>query len=295
MRPLYGRVHVYTAVYASSVRPCTPLCTRIRSVCRAVHGPCTRSRTCVHARVTARLCTRVRSVYRAVYGLYTCAGPCSGRVHGGVHGRVHVYTCTRPAVYGPCTRPVYGRVHGCVHVYGPCTRPCTRVRSVCTASIGTCRRVHGRVDDFCTAVHTVGYMYTVVYTVLYTVMYVWSCTRSCTCGHDRIHVYTDRTWPCTPVHGPYTAMDTSRVHSRVHDRVDGRVMGRAHGRVMAVYAARVHGGVTAVYTYTRPIYKNYSICNFLTDSCCGYIRNESKAYHLGLYGSTSCCISQWPS
>jgi len=93
----------------------------------------------------------------------------------------------------------------------------------------------------------------------------------------RIHVYTARTWPCTRARGLYTAMDTARVHSRVRDRVDGRLLGRAHSRVMAVYTARAHGYVTAVYMYTRPIYKTYRICNFLTNSCCDYIRKESKA------------------
>jgi len=71
-------------------------------------------------------------------------------------------------------------------------------------------------------------------------------------------------------------MDTARVHSRVHDRVDGRVLGRAHSRAMAVYTARARGGVTAVYTYTRPGYKTYRMCNFLTNSCCDYTRKESK-------------------
>jgi len=68
------------------------------------------------------------------------------------------------------------------------------------------------------------------------------------------------------------AVGTARVHSRVHDRVDARVLGRAYGRVMAVYTARVRGGVSAVYTYTRPIYKTYRICKFLTNSCYDYIR-----------------------
>jgi len=70
------------------------------------------------------------------------------------------------------------------------------------------------------------------------------------------------------------AMDTARVpvHRRVHDRVNGHVR--------AVYTALVHGGVTAVYTagytYTRPVYKTYRICNFLTQ-CCDYIRKQSNA------------------
>jgi len=162
-------------------------------------------------------------------------------------------------------------------------------------------RVHG--------VYTV--MHTAVYIVVHTTA-VYTCTRPCT-GRvhvdttvykavytGRIHVYTARTWPCTrvrctwPKHGHNNnnnnnliciapecqtseAMVTARVHSRIQDRVDGLVMGHAHGRVMTVYTARVPGGVTAVYTNTRPIYKTYRICNFLTNSCCGYIRKESKA------------------
>jgi len=122
-----------------------------------------------------------------------------------------------------------------------CTRPCNgRVRS------------HGRVRA----------VYTTVYKAVYT---------------GRMHGYTARTWPCTRVHGPYTAMVTARVHSRIQDRVDGRVLGHAHGRIMTVYTARVRGRYTAVYTNTRPIYKTYRICNFLTNSCCVYIRKESKA------------------
>jgi len=126
-------------------------------------------------------------------------------------------------------------------MYGPCTGPCMVVYGLYT---------------YCTNGGV-------------TAVYTWTrpCTKPCTRA-----VYTCTRTVRGRVQGQYTATDTARVHSRVHDLVDGRVLGRARGRVMAVY-----GGATAVCTYTRPIYKPYRICNFLTNSCCDYIRKEGKA------------------
>ena len=174
-------------VYTASMRSCT----------RVHRRSCTRSRTLVHSPVTARLCTRVRSVYRAVCGrygrlrpVYVCRAvhrPCTRPVHG----RVHVYT----ALYGPCTRPVCGRVHLSTHVRSvctastqPCTRFCTCIRSVCKAVYGPCTRalghvravrcVHGRVRG---RVHRRAHRR--VHDGRVHGLYIWPCTR-------RVHVYT---------------------------------------------------------------------------------------------------------
>ena len=188
-----------------------------------VHGPCT------------------RSLYDRVHG------PAHGRLHGPVYGYVH----------GPWPWLCMGRVHAytamyvqCTRAYGLCTRLCTRSYT---------RPVHGRVIAHgrytavytCTRPCTRPYLQAVVCTAVYTAV--------CMDGvhgrvHGRVHVYTARTWPCTRVHGPYTALHTDRIH----------VQNRVYGRIEAVYTdrtrvdkctrphtGRVQGPYKAVYTRTR--------------------------------------------
>ena len=63
------------------------------------------------------------------------------------------------------------------------------------------------------------------------------------------------------------------------------VHGRIYGRTVCTAACtactrsvhdREQGLYTAVYTYSRPVYETYRICNFLTN-CCDYIRKQIKA------------------
>ena len=125
-------------------------------------------------------------------------------------------------------------------------------------------------------------MLTVVYTAVYT-------------GRGRFH---GRVWavsavngpckrPCTRavyihsrIHGPYTAMDTTRAHSRVQDRVDGRMAVFTAGRVLGSYTAvnmactrPCRRSCTCIHCpYTKPI-------EFATFSHIVVITSVNKAKH----------------
>jgi len=72
-------------------------------------------------------------------------------------------------------------------------------------------------------------------------------------------------------------METARLHRSVHDRVDGRVQAvyLAVYTAVRMYTDREQSLHTAAYTYTRPAYKAYIICNGLTNSC-DYVRKQSN-------------------
>jgi len=224
----HGHLHVHMALYRqyTRVHDCVDGCVRaVYTAVRPLHGPCAHmgtrplhSRVRVHGRVTRRVrrgdrvhgpCPRphgrVRAVYTAVYAAgYTAVTRWYTRT-------VHTATCLvhrRPytAMYRPCTRP--------------CTPMCTRVMS--TAMYG---RIHGRQGP-CPLLWT-GRVH--VYTTVYTTVY-GPCPRPCTgCVHvDTVHNRVrgrvqDVTRPVTGrehgrVHGPYTAVCSTRLCTRVHNR-----------------------------------------------------------------------------
>jgi len=108
----------------------------------------------------------------------------------------------------------------------------------------------------------------------------------------------------------YTARKRSLVDSRVHHHgwtrpVYTAVYTTVHGCLRAVYivvtrrCARPsrHCPYTAVntvvYTYTRPVYETYRICNFLTIKTRDCIRKQSKASYCWSPEVYSICSKKW--
>jgi len=246
---VHGRVHGPSCTWQVGLhgrghgtrRPVTTVCGSLRRV----HG---RYRARTWSFSYTRLSTRPRTrpaVYMQVHGCVHgpdghCTWPCIrpavytvGRVHGRVramytaeNGHVHgpytvVYT---GRIHGPCARsvrgrvyrsirPVHGRVHDSRHVTWPCTDVYTAVfhrasspSMACTRPVYTYAHIHGRMRA--------------VYTV-----------------HGFVHVHSTR--PCTrPVHGPVSAVYTSRVQGRVRAMYTTED-GRAHGPYTVVNTAGV--------------------------------------------------------